>query len=100
MTMRNNAITRSLTWMAVAASLLITLPIHSATSSFLLGCAARDLQVLVLIEQQESTRAISADGLRTALFKLFDARIVCHEGRVVDALAIYDDIAQSIRGNP
>jgi len=31
---------------------------------------------------------------------MMHARTVCHEGHVVDALAIYDTIAQSITPNP
>jgi hypothetical protein len=31
---------------------------------------------------------------------MMHARFVCHEGQVVDALAIYDGIARSITPNP
>jgi len=64
------------------------------------GNRARDMQVLMLIEDRESTRAVSADQLRDAMFLIMHARIVCHEGHVLDALAIYDGIAQSITPQP
>ena len=64
------------------------------------GCATRDMQVLMLIEDRESTRAVSADQLRDAMHLIMHARIVCHEGHVLDALAIYDGIVQSITPQP
>ena len=48
---------------------------HASAGSFTRGCAARDLEILRLIE---------------------DARMVCHAGRVLDAIALYDGIARSI----
>jgi hypothetical protein len=64
--------------------------------SFTRGCAARDLQILMLIEDQENLNAVPADRLSDAFDAMLEARIVCHEGRVVDAIALYDDIARSI----
>ena len=97
--MRRRTVGKSLQWIVLAAcSILVT---HSATAaSFTRQCAARDLQVLMLIEQQEATNAVSTRELRDAVFALLDARIVCYEGHVLDALAIYDRIAQSITPNP
>jgi len=34
------------------------------------------------------------------MLTMMHARVVCHEGYVMDALAIYDSIAQSITPNP
>ena len=70
----------------------------SATAgSFTRGCAARDLQILFSIEEQEGAGTITADKISDALTEMMHARIVCHEGRVLDALAIYDAVAESIR---
>src|SRR5712672_2163073 len=75
--------------------------IHGATAgSFTRGCAARDLQILMLIEEREDTNAVSADKLSDAMLSMLEARIVCHEGRVTDAMALYDSISQSITPDP
>jgi hypothetical protein len=68
--------------------------------SFTRGCAARDMQILKLIEDRESANAISAQKLSEALKTMMNARVVCHEGYVMDALAIYDAIAKSIATDP
>ncbi len=64
--------------------------------SFTRGCAARDLQILMLIEERESTNAISAEKLSDAMFMMMDARMICHEGHEVDALKMYDNVARSL----
>jgi hypothetical protein len=66
------------------------------TGAFTRGCASRDLQILVLVEKFDSARAISAEKQTDVALKMLHARIVCHEGNVSDALAIYDSIAESI----
>jgi len=40
---------------------------------------------------------VSADKLSEALIEMMHARIVCHQGQVFDALAIYDAVAESVR---
>ena len=85
---------------ALAAVILTTLTATATAGSFLRGCAARDMQILMLIEERETTKAVSSEQLHDAMHTLMHARIVCHEGYVVDALAIYDRIAQSIAINP
>jgi hypothetical protein len=78
--------------LGVASACLCTM-INSATAgSFTRGCAARDL----LIEEREDTNTVSADKLSDAMLAMLDARIVCHTGHVMDAMAIYDRIAQSV----
>ena len=79
------------------AALCLGAVINSTTAgSFTRGCAARDLQILMLIEERESTNAISAERLSDALLTMMNARMVCYEGHVVDALAIYDSVARSL----
>jgi hypothetical protein len=65
--------------------------------SFTRGCAARDLQILFLVEEQEASGLVSPEKLSDALIEMMHARIVCHEGRVLDALTIYDAVAESLR---
>jgi hypothetical protein len=71
----------------------------TAAGSFTRGCAARDLQILMLIEQREETNAISAERLSDALVTMMNARMICYDGHVVDALAIYDGVAGSLTPN-
>jgi len=70
---------------------------QASAGSFTRGCAARDLQILFLIEEQESAGSVPAERLSDALIEMMHARIVCHEGRVLDALAIYDEVAENLR---
>jgi len=61
--------------------------------SFTRGCAARDLQILMLIEERENTNAISAERLSDAMLTMMNARMRCHDGYEADALTMYDSIA-------
>ena len=71
---------------------------HAATAgSFTRGCASRDLQLLTVIEEQENAGSIPAEKISEALLEMMNARIVCHQGRVLDALAIYDAVSESVR---
>ena len=66
------------------------------TGAFTRGCAERDLQILAMAEKLDSARAISAEKQTDVMLKMLHARMVCHQGNVMDALAIYDSIADSI----
>jgi hypothetical protein len=81
---------------ALAAACLGAMITSATAGSFTRGCAARDLQILMLIEQRENTNAISAEKLSDAMVTMMHARMVCYEGHVMDALAIYDKVAQSL----
>jgi len=93
--MRNHLFSRSLR-VALAAFCLGAMINGAAAGSFTRGCAARDLQILMLIEEHESTNAISAERLSDAMVTMMDARMICYEGYVVDALAMYDGVARSL----
>ena len=87
---------RSIPWML--ATVAVGVMTHAAAAgSFTRGCAARDFQLLSLIEEQESAGTIAVDKISDALLEMMNARIVCHQGRVLDALAIYDAVAESVR---
>ena len=90
-TLSQNAFRWTLTSVIVAA-----LTGTAAAGSFTRGCAARDMQVLMMIEERENTRVVSVDQLREAMHQLLHARIVCNEGYVLDALAIYDEISNGL----
>jgi hypothetical protein len=83
-------------WIVVAIGVGLMVQEASA-GSFTRGCAARDLQILFLVEEQEAAGSVPAERLSDALIEMMHARIVCHEGRVLDALAIYDAVAESLR---
>jgi hypothetical protein len=83
----------------LATVILAALATTATAGAFTRGCAARDMQILMLIEHRESSNAVTEEKMRDAMLTLMHARIVCHEGRVLDALAIYDGIAQSIAPN-
>src|SRR5215475_2597622 len=68
----------------------------TVAGSFTRGCAARDLQILMLIEERESTNTISAEKLADAVFMMMDARMICHEGHEGEALNMYDNVARSL----
>ncbi len=89
-------ILRPTPWMLV--TVVVTVMTHAAAAgSFTRGCAARDLQLLTVIEEQELTGSIPAEKISEALVEMMHARIVCHQGQVLDALAIYDAVAESVR---
>ena len=67
----------------------------AAGGTFSRGCAARDMQVMMLIEAS----AISPQKRNDAVRTIMHARIICFDGQVVDALALYDNIAQGITSN-
>jgi hypothetical protein len=50
----------------------------------------------MLIEERENADAVSAEKLSDAMLSMLEARIVCYQGRVMDAMALYDDITESI----
>jgi len=64
--------------------------------SFTRGCAARDMQVLMMLEQLDSGNDVAAQQMNEVMSELFDARMVCFSGRVLDALMIYDNLARRI----
>ena len=83
-------------WML--ATVVVSVMTHAAAAgSFTRGCAARDLQLLTVIEEQENAGSIPAEKISEALLEMMHARIVCHQGQVLDALAIYDAVSESVR---
>jgi hypothetical protein len=93
--MHRNLFRHSVRWGLVSVC-LCTMINSTSAGSFTRGCAARDLQILMLIEEREDTNAVSVHELSDAMLAMLEARIVCHDGRVMDAMALYDSIVQSI----
>jgi hypothetical protein len=85
---------------ALAAICLGTMITGTAAGSFTRECALRDLHALMLIEARQSSNIVAAEKLSDALFAMMTARLVCHEGHVLDALAMYDEIINNMAPNP
>jgi hypothetical protein len=93
--MQNNVI-RCLVGPCLAVIVLSTTGGGAPASSFTRECAIRDLQVLMLIEDRQSAGAVDSEDLDDAVFTMLRAQTACHEGRVADALSLYDDISRRI----
>jgi hypothetical protein len=93
--MHKNLLKHSVRWGLVLVCLCAMIG-GTTAGSFTRGCAARDLQILMLIEDRENTNAVSAEKLSDAMLSMLEARLVCYEGRVVDAMALYDNIVAGI----
>jgi len=82
------------------AALCLGATVNGATAgSFTRGCAARDLQILMLIEERQDSNAISAERLSDAIVAMMNARMICYDGHVADALAVYDSVFRSLTAN-
>jgi hypothetical protein len=55
-------------------------------------CALREIKVITLIEDHGAADDILSDKLAAAGAALFEARSICYQGRVAEALALYDSI--------
>jgi len=55
-------------------------------------CAARDVKLITLIEDRGEAQDIASDQLAEMAFTMLRARQTCHDGRIADALAIYDSV--------
>ena len=88
----SNYLIRSAAIMAVLVGMVTNST--AGGGSFTRGCAARDMQILMMMEQRDIV--IAAQELNEVLTTIFDARMVCFEGRVLDALEIYDNLARRI----
>jgi hypothetical protein len=81
---------------ALTTVFLATMSNATTAGSFTRGCAARDLQILQLIEEKEASREVPAERLSDAMFAMMSARMICYEGRVPDALELYERISKGI----
>lgn len=92
-----------MTWRRLAVAAVATSVLGTATPVttveagwFTRACAARDLQILMMIEERESENTLSPAEVSEALSGMLDARLICHIGRIGEALSRYDSIGQSI----
>jgi hypothetical protein len=68
---------------------------YAAGGTFTRGCAARDMQIMMMIESSGVPAQDKIEAVRT----IMHARVMCFEGQVVDALALYDNVARSIESD-
>jgi hypothetical protein len=95
----NNSL-RHLIVLGIAAVHLAAWTANATAGGFTRGCASRDLQVMMMIERHEGSNSIAPEKLSEAMVSMMNARMVCHEGLVVDALALYDEIIANLADPP
>ena len=64
----------------------------AAGNAYTRGCAARDIQVMMMLE----AGPVSPQKMNVIVRDVVHARMMCFDGHVLDALALYDNIANSI----
>ena len=64
----------------------------AAGNAYTRGCAARDIQVMMMLE----AGPVAPHKMNVIVRNVVHARMMCFDGHVMDALALYDDIANSI----
>jgi hypothetical protein len=55
-------------------------------------CAARDLNLVTMIEQYGGAQDVSSEQLAGAAFAMMRARNACRQGHVAEAINIYDAV--------
>jgi hypothetical protein len=62
------------------------------TGPFAMACALKEVKVITLIEDHADAGDLPSDSLGDARLAMLRARLACYEGRVGEALALYDGI--------
>ena len=85
---------RVLTALAVVASLAMATSTMAQVQAgpFARECALKETTVITLIEDHGAAEDVPAERLGAAGLTMLRARLTCYEGRVVEALALYDSI--------
>jgi len=73
-----------------------TLSADAGAGSLLRGCAARDLQFRQMIGEYSDAKAITPQRMQEVSNTMAHARLVCHDGFVMDGLAAYDGITNKL----
>ena len=78
---------------ALALGTCLAMPISAmAQGQFARECSTKDITVITLIEDHGEAGDVSADRLASAWLTMLDARTACSEGRVGEALALYQSV--------
>jgi hypothetical protein len=59
-------------------------------------CAARDVKVVMLIEDHGEANDIAPEQLARAFLTQMDARVACSNGHMEDGIALYNDILRAL----
>jgi hypothetical protein len=78
--------------LAFAATFSICAMAQGRAERFALECAQQEVKVITLIEDHGAAQDLPADLLGSAGLMMMRARSVCYEGRVEEALALYQSI--------
>jgi hypothetical protein len=80
--------------LALVASLAMTIiaMTQAQAGPFARECALKEVAVITLIEDHGAAEDVPADRLGNAGLTMLRARSACYEGRVGEALALYDSI--------
>jgi hypothetical protein len=62
------------------------------SGTFATVCALKETKVITLIEDHGEAKDVPSDSLGDAGLAMLRARAACYEGRVSEALALYDGI--------
>lgn len=90
---------RALAALATAVLTCATAPVaaEEQSGSLAISCALREIKVITLVEQHGEAQDLPSDRLLDAALTMLRARSICAEGRVAEALALYDGI---LNGGP
>jgi hypothetical protein len=77
--------------LALSASLAMTVS-ATAQGQFAKECSLKDVTVITWIEDHGRTWDVPAERLGSALMTMLEARSVCSEGRISEALALYQSV--------
>jgi hypothetical protein len=85
---------RVLPALALGASLAMTISAmaQGQAAQFARECALKEITVIAVIEEHGAAEDLPADRLGDAGLTLLRARLACYEGRVGEALALYESI--------
>src|SRR5882757_7495282 len=85
---------RMLPALALAASLAMTISAmaQGQAGQFARECALKETTAITLIEDHGAAEDLPADRLGAAGLTMLRARLTCYEGRVAEALAVYESI--------
>jgi hypothetical protein len=85
------ALTSALSVVIVSAA-MIAGATDFQTGPFAMACALKETTIITLIEDHGAAEDLPSDRLAEAGLTMFRARGACYEGRVEEALALYDSI--------
>lgn len=80
--------------LALGASLAMTISAmaQGQAGQFTRECALKDISAITVIEEHGAAEDLSADRLYNATLTMLRARLACYEGRVGEAIALYESI--------